>query len=91
MLFALGACDAESDTSCVPPDTVIACAPTDGGYGCVGRDLGYDDDNVYPLGCNVAARNSGTRCARLMYCQTNYVYDGGVMTTAAAWALRNPR
>jgi hypothetical protein len=60
-------------SSCPSPDPTIPCSPVEGGSGCLGRDVGYSDDNLYPIGCEVVP--GPVNCVPYYTCSLD---DGGM-------------
>jgi hypothetical protein len=73
--------DGSPPSLCHAADPAIACAALPNGPGCLGRDLGYADDHVYPQGCTVrtAREDYFLRCPTGLacLCDTAPALDGG--------------
>ncbi len=80
LLGAIGACTqgGSADVCTTDPNrSTVACAPIDAGVGCLGRDLGYSDDNLYGASCAAPKHGDSSNCATLYVCDVT----GG----AASW------
>ena len=79
LLSSIAACHGGSNDVCTTDRNrlTIECTPTDAGIGCLGRDLGYADDNIYREGCEAPRQGDPSTCATLYVCDV----DGG----AAQW------
>jgi hypothetical protein len=74
LLGFIAACSGGSNDVCTtdPNRSPIQCTPTDAGVGCLGRDLGYADDNIY-RSCEAPRQGDTSTCATLYSCDV----DGG--------------
>lgn len=67
VLLACGGGDGSVCTTASDRST-ITCTPTT--PGCVGRDLGYDDDKTYGASCEAPRHDDTSSCATLYRCDT---------------------
>lgn len=51
-----------------PNRSTIDCTAVDAGLGCLGRDLGYADDNVYGQSCTAPRQGDTSACATIYFC-----------------------
>ena len=54
-----------------PSRSTIPCTPVTKGAGCLGRDLGYADDNLYGQGCSAPRQDDTSACATLYSCDVS--------------------